>query len=116
MREVRLEQGRRLRTLTGTLAELEAARGTTGEDHLRVIVTDTRRAGLADEIRSWFEHVVDVQVRVPDDEIAPTTRRPDNASPSELFGLYLAERGVDDARLVPAFEALLDDLTTVGEP
>lgn len=112
VREVVLTGGRRLRTLTGSMAELEAARGTTGDDHLRVVVTDTRRAGLADEIRGWFEHVVDVQVRVPDEATAAPTRRPDNASPSELFRLFLDERGVDDDRLVPAFEALLDEQTS----
>ncbi|MDE0804738.1 MAG: hypothetical protein OSA99_15620, partial [Acidimicrobiales bacterium] len=89
-------------------------RGTTGDDHLRVIVTDTRRAGLADEIRGWFEHVVDVQVRVPDDDVRPATNRPDNATPTELFSLFLDERGVDDDRLVPAFEALLDDLVSTS--
>ncbi len=114
VREVPLTEGRRLRTLMGTLAELDAARGTTGDDHLRIVVTDTRRAGLADEIRSWFDHVVDVQVRPPDDVASPTNRRPDNATPSELFSLYLAERGVEDDRLVPAFEALLDEATSAG--
>ncbi len=116
VREIPLTAGRRLRTLTGTMADIESARGTTGDDHLRVIVTDIRRAGLADDIRSWFDHVVDVQVRTPDEETAVASRRPDNATPSELFALYLAEHGVDDDRLVPAFEALLDDATTVGEP
>lgn len=116
VREVALAEGRRLRTLTGTMADIEAARGTTGEDHLRVIVTDVRRAGLADEIRSWFDRVVDVQVRTPDEAPIAASRRPDNATPSELFALYLAEHGVDDDRLVPAFEALLDEATTVGDP
>lgn len=116
VREVALAEGRRLRTLTGTMADIEAARGTTGEDHLRVIVTDVRRAGLADEIRSWFDRVVDVQVRTPDEAPTAASRRPDNATPSELFALYLAEHGVDDDRLVPAFEALLDEATTVGDP
>lgn len=116
VREVALAEGRRLRTLTGTMADIEAARGTTGEDHLRVIVTDVRRAGLADEIRSWFDRVVDVQVRTPDEAPTAASRRPDNATPSELFALYLAEHGVDDDRLVLAFEALLDEATTVGDP
>lgn len=116
VREVALAEGRRLRTLTGTMADIEAARGTTGEDHLRVIVTDVRRAGLADEIRSWFDRVVDVQVRTPDEAPIAASRRPDNATPSELFALYLAEHGVDDDRLVLAFEALLDEATTVGDP
>ena len=118
VREVALTEGRRLRTITGTLAEIESARGTTDDDYLRIIVTDTRRAGLADDVRSWFEgddaRVVDVQVRPVDEERATTSRRPDNATPSELFSLYLTERGVDDERLVPAFDDLLDELTSAG--
>ncbi len=114
VREIPLTAGRSLRTLTGTMAELDAARDTTGDDFLRIVVTDTRRAGLADEIRSWFPHAVDVAVRVPDgDDRVERTTRPDGATPSELFAAYLADTGVDDARLVPAFEDLLDQ---VGAP
>ena len=118
VREVPLTEGRRLRTIVGTLAEIESARGTTDDDYLRIIVADARRAGLADEIRSWFDAedscVVDVQVRPVDDDAPTTSRRPDNATPSELFSLYLADRGVDDDRLVPAFDDLLDELSSAG--
>lgn len=110
VRAVPLTSGRVLRTLTGSLAELEAARGSTGDDFLRVVVTDTRRAGLADEIRSWFEHAVDVVVRVPEAGTPARSSRPTDATPAQLYGAYLSEAGVDDARLVPAFEALLDQL------
>ena len=110
VREVPLQSGRRLRTITGSMAELAAARGTTGEDHLRVVVTDTRRAGLGDEIRVWFPHAVDVVVRTPDDERRPERRRPDGSTPSELFQAYLDEVGVRDPRLLPAFEALLEEV------
>ena len=112
VREVPLASGRALRTLTGSMAELEALRGTTGDDLLRVVVTDTRRAGLADEVRSWFPHAVDVIVRVPDAERPDRARRADASSPSELFAAYLAESGIDDPRLLPAFEALLEDVLT----
>ncbi len=110
-REVVLTAGRTLRTLTGTAAELEAARGTTGDDLLRVVVTDTRRAGLADDVRQWFEHAVDVIVRAPDADRRDRPARPEDATPSQLFGAYLAEAGIDDPRLVPAFESLLDEVT-----
>ncbi len=114
VREIPLDAGRRLRTLMGSVAELEAARGSTGDDFLRVIVTDVRRAGLADEVRTWFEHAVDVVVRTPETERTTRTRRPDDATPSDLFGAYLTESGVDDDRLLPAFEALLDHVTGDG--
>ncbi len=108
-REVPLTSGRVLRTLTGSLAELEAARGSTDDDFLRIVVTDTRRAGLADEIRSWFEHAVDVIVRVPESDATPRVPRPTEATPSQLYAAYLVEAGIEDTRLVPAFEALLED-------
>jgi exonuclease SbcD len=111
VRDVSLVAGRRLRTLTGTLAELEAARDTTGDDLLRVVVTDTRRAGLAEDLRSWFPHAVDVVVRIPDRERPGRAARSDGSSPAELFAAYLTEAGVDDPRLLPAFEALLDEVS-----
>lgn len=115
VREVPLGAGRVLRTLTGTLAELDVARGSTGDDFLRVVVTDARRAGLAEEIRSWFEHAVDVVVRVPDTDRPARTPRPDDATPGDLFAAYLADAGVEDPRLLPAFEELLDRVTSPAE-
>jgi exonuclease SbcD len=113
VREVPLTSGRELRTITGTMAELESARGQTGDAYLRIVVTDVRRAGLADEVRSWFPHAVDVVVRPLDagDERTRSRTR-DGSTPSELFSAYLADAGVDDPRLLPAFEVLLDEVTS----
>jgi DNA repair protein SbcD/Mre11 len=109
--EVRLSSGRALRTLTGSLEEIEAARGSTGDDFLRVVVTDSRRAGLADQVRTWFDHAVDVVVRPPGTRSTSRRRRPADATPTELFQAYLAEADVVDHRLVPAFETLLEEVT-----
>lgn len=109
VRDLPLRQGRQLRTITGTMAELESVRGTTDDAHLRVVVTDVRRAGLADEVREWFPHAVDVIVRTPDTIRPERPRRLDTASPSDLFAEYLAQAGVDDPRLLPAFEDLLEE-------
>lgn len=108
---VELTGGRRLRTLRGTLADLEVLAGSTGDDHLRVVVTDTRRAGLAEQVRAWFPDAVDVIVQTPDVEARTRVERPADATPSDLFATYLTEAGVDDDRLLPAFEALLDAQT-----
>ncbi len=112
VREVPLRSGRRLRTLRSSLGELEAAAGSTGEDLLRVIVTDRRRAGLAEQVRAWHPHAVDVLVEAPEDDADGSARRPRRAgaSPRELFAAFLEDRGVEDARLVPAFDALLDEV------
>lgn len=112
VRAVGLTQGRTLRTLTGSMDELAAARGSTGDDYLRVVVTDRRRAGMADEVRDWFEHAVDVKVRAVDEDGVRSVTRREGATPSQLFGDFLAEAGVDDARLLPAFDALLEQVTT----
>lgn len=111
-REVPLTAGRSLRTLQGTLDELEAIRDTTGQDFLRVVVTDTRRAGLADEVREWFPHCVDVIVRTPDEP--DTVARPpvSGRSPSELFRAYLRAGDVDDPRLPGAFDELLEEVSS----
>lgn len=108
---IELEQGRRLRTVSGSLAEIESLAGTTGDDHLRVIVIDNRTADLAERIRSWLPNTVDVIVRPPDDEPTRRSPRPDRsgASPRELFGGFLDEQNVADERLLAAFDALLDE-------
>ena len=110
VRTVPLTAGRALRTLRGTLDELAAARGTTGDDFLRVVVTDTRRAGLADEIRDWFPQCVDVIVHTPDDTTSVERTSVSGRSPSELFRAYLDVSDVDDPRLPAAFDELLDEV------
>ncbi|MEM9565233.1 MAG: exonuclease SbcCD subunit D [Actinomycetota bacterium] len=106
-----LSAGRRLRTLTGTVAQLSAlADGddTFGEDWLRVRVTEPGRAGLAEEVRRALgERVVDV--RVESVEASRPTRHREGRDPRELFTAYLAEAGMDDPAVVARFVALLDE-------
>jgi len=112
-REVPVTAGRRLRTLVGSLAELDRQAGDLGDDWLRVVVREPARVGLADEVRDRFPTAVDVLVQPPDgiggpgtDGGRPPPRR--GRSPHDLFCEYLAERGVDDPRLVALFDRLLD--------
>jgi DNA repair protein SbcD/Mre11 len=110
VREVRLESGRRLRTLRGSLAELEPLAGTTGDDFLRIVVTDRRRAGLADEVRTLFPHCVDVLVQSPQDTATPAHAPVAGRSPGELFRSYLDVADLDDPRLPVAFDELLEEV------
>lgn len=112
VREIPLRSGRRLRTLRGPLAELEPLSGTTGDDFLRIIVTDRRRAGLADEVRALFPHCVDVLVQSPDDPPAVTHAPVAGRSPGELFRSYLDAAALDDPRLPAAFDELLEEVAT----
>jgi len=110
VREVPLESGRRLRTLRGSLAELEPLAGTTGDDFLRIVVTDRRRAGLADEVRALFPHCVDVLVQAPEDAATPAHAPVAGRSPGELFRSYLEVADLDDPRLPVAFDELLEEV------
>jgi exonuclease SbcD len=111
VRPVALTRGAVLRTLRGTLAELEAAAPGVGDAFLRVFVREQPRAGLADDVRMLLPTAVDV--RVAPDVIADASAAAKNSTrataPRDLFGQYLAETGhAADARLVALFDELLD--------
>lgn len=124
---VPLTAGRRLRTLTGTVAQLQAMADRaaspidgdgSSEDAerldawLRVRITEPGRAGLAEEVRAALgERVVDVRVEATD---APRpVRHREGRDPRELFGAYLAEAGLEDPAVVARFVELLDE---AGDP
>jgi exonuclease SbcD len=112
VRTVKLIAGRRLRTVRGTLDELIAYAGTTGDDHVRVVVRSPARAGLADDVRELFPDAVEVAIETP--EAATVESRPARLgrSPHELFAEYLAEQGADDPRVRALFKELLEDATS----
>ncbi len=107
IRTVELRSPRRLRTLTGTVAELASTAGAIGDDLLRVVVTEPARAGLAEEVRALLPNAVDVTLAAP---AGTVTARPSRAgrSGAELFHSYLGERGVEDRRLEALFAELYD--------
>jgi len=114
VRPVQLRAGRRLRTLRGTLEELEALAAEPGVEGtwLKVVVRGQTRAGLGEQVREWFPDVVDVAVEAPERQ-SPAAATPSRLgrSPAELFGEYLAERGAVDERVQALFTELLEDLT-----
>jgi exonuclease SbcD len=133
---VTLRSGRRLRTLTGTVAQLAAlvdevdeveadevevegvggsgdgsggrGRGDLADAWLRVRVTEPGRAGLAEEVRELLgERVVDVRVESVD--TPRPVRHREGRDPTELFAAYLAEQGMEDRALEARFARLLDE-------
>jgi exonuclease SbcD len=108
---VPLTSGRRLRTVRGTLAELEAmAAELSPDDYVRAIVRESTRAGLADQVRALVPGVVDVVIESPEraDAVAERQRRA-GRSPHELFAEFCAERGHDDPRVRALFAELLEE-------
>ena len=109
---VALTRGAVLRTVRGTLAELEAAAPDAGDAYLRVFVREAPRAGLADDVRAMFPNAVDVRVAPDLEKLAAAGHSPPvarAASPRDLFRQYLGETGhATDDRLVALFDELLD--------
>jgi exonuclease SbcD len=114
-----LTAGRRLRTLEGTLEEVLAQAGTTGDDYLRVRLREAPRVGLAEAVRECFADCVDVQVLRPDPPGAAAGRA-DGATgagvdghrgePAALFRRYLAAtRGEVDEALAGLFAELVEE-------
>ena len=109
VRPVRLRSGRRLRTLRGTLEELRALSGTTGDDYLRVFVRDHARAGLAEEVREMLPLAVDVRVDPPAGPDVASAQPRTGRAPRELFADYLAEARATDHRVLALFDRLYDE-------
>lgn len=99
---------RRLRTVHGTLPELRAIAGQTGDDLLRVIVDEPARAGLADDIRELLPLAIDIRLATAaaDGRGEVTSRR--GRPPHELFHAYLDEQRIRDERLLAMFRELHD--------
>lgn len=114
-RPARVEQraltaGRRLRTIRGSLSQLESMIGTTGADHLRVVVEGEAVAGLADQVREWFPDVVDISVDRPEAQDSHAVDRGLARPPGVLFRGYLADRGAADDRVADLFDELLEEV------
>ncbi len=113
IRTVDLTQGRSLRTVRGPLAELESRVAQLGDAHLRVVLTDADRAGLADEVRERFPTAVDVRIDHEDrpDGDEETWELDDfHQSPTDLFAQYLTEAQVEDPDLTALFGELLEQV------
>ena len=109
--DVPVASGRRLRTVHGTLAELEsqAQAGGFGDDYLRVYLREPSRAGLRDNTVAILPNALEVRI---DPEFAPQAtaagkgggQEPRTArTPEQLFADYCATRDVSDPRVAALF-------------
>ena len=112
-----IESGRRLRTLKGTLDDLRALQGKTGDDYLRIRVNESARVGLGDEVREMFPDAVKVIVEhdsLPIGEVGRSERAA--ATPHDLFVEYLATKDISDERLVALFDELHEEVHATSAP
>ena len=102
-----LAGGRRLRTLRGTFAQIEAMADKVGDAYLRIELEEPARAGLADEVRAILPEAVEVRLAALASESAREVPQRLGRDPSELFRDYLGVRKVEDLRLTSLFDELL---------
>jgi DNA repair protein SbcD/Mre11 len=112
VRAVVLTAGQRLRTLRGTVADVVEDAGDAADDHLRVVLDEPARAGLADEVRCLLPNTVEVVLAPPSDAGSVPTSDPDRMrrTPRDLLTEYLGEHDAHDERVVALFDELADDL------
>ena len=114
VRPVELTAGQRLRTLKGPLDQLREHAGTTGDDHLRLVLDEPSRIGLADEARELFPTAVEVVLAARDEQDLGDPARGDGTrlqrTPHDLLSSYLDEREASDPRVLALFDHLVDDL------
>ena len=103
-----LSGGRRLRTLRGTLAQIEAMADKVGDAYLRIELEEPARAGLADEVRAILPEAVEVRLAASlASESKGDVPQRLGRDPSELFRDYLGVKKVEDPRLIGLFDELL---------
>ena len=115
--DIPITSGRRLRTVRGTLPELEAQAASFGDDYLRVWLREPTRAGLRDDTVAVLPNAL--EVRIDPAFAGPSrTERPATAyaarSPGQLFADYCASERVEDARVAALFGELYDEATAAG--
>ena len=117
--DIPVTAGRRLRTVHGTLAELEALAGDFGDDYLRVYLREPTRAGLRDDTVELLPNALEVRI---DPEFAPQPEKAARSAgariartPAQLFADYCATREVSDPKVAALFGELHDEVTATGD-
>jgi len=112
VREVPITAATPLRTVHGTLAELEQL-DTADQAWLRVFVREAPRAGLREEVQAMLPTALEVRI---DPAMLPETAtdRPAAAragrSPADLFAEYLTTRGHADEATLTLFGRLYEEV------
>ena len=111
--DIPITAGRRLRTVSGTVAQLTAAAAEYGDAYLRVVVEEPTRAGLRDEILDALPNALEVRIHPDYAQQGARHAAATHAtrSPRDLFAASLQEAGIEDPRLTGLFDDLLDETT-----
>ncbi|HEX6222003.1 MAG TPA: exonuclease SbcCD subunit D [Acidimicrobiia bacterium] len=107
--ELPLTSGRRLISMTGTLGQvLERADGV-GDAYVRVVLQESARVGLADEVRTAILNAVEVVLESPEQRRSDEVQPRQGLDPVDAFSKYLADRDARDPKVESLFAELLDE-------
>jgi DNA repair protein SbcD/Mre11 len=117
--DIPVTSGRRLRTVYGTLSELQARKDSFSDDYLRVYLREPVRAGLRDTAAEILPNALEVRI---DPEFRDSSTSPKRGggeaaaprTPAQLFADYCAERQVADPRVAALFGELHDEVTAAA--
>jgi DNA repair protein SbcD/Mre11 len=109
--ELPLAAGRRLLSLSGTFDEVAGRVGEVGDAHVRVVLQESARVGLADQVRDIFPNAVEV-VLEPTGSPRRETEPRQSLEPAAAFSRYLEERNSADPAVEALFAELLDEAAT----
>jgi exonuclease SbcD len=105
-----LRSGRKLKQIRGTLAGLSAQAEDLGDAYLKVILAESGRVGLADEVREVFPNAVDVIVEQPEREEAQSRADMEQMSPRDLFRAFLEDTNQFEETVQHTFELLMEEV------
>ena len=111
---IELRAARQLRTLIGSLEVIEQLAASVGDAHLRLVVREANRAGLAEDVRGRFPNAVDVRIELVDERDRSLGGRDDDGPkrlgrlPQELFAEFLVAQSIEDERVTTLFTRLLE--------
>jgi DNA repair protein SbcD/Mre11 len=108
--ELPLSGGIRLAVLRGSLSQVFEQAEALGEAHVRVVLEEAPRVGLAEEVRQRIPGVVDVVLERTHDAVSPPERARLGRPPRELFVEYLQQQHAD-VSLVTVFDELFDEVS-----
>ena len=109
---VPLSSGRRLVSITGTLAQVEAASESVGDAYVRVELLESARVGLADEVRKAIPNAVEVTLRESETMSSQDYEGRTSVSGPEAFHNYLAASGAVDNEVEALFAELFEEVAS----
>jgi exonuclease SbcD len=109
--ELPFHTGRRLMTLSGTLDQVLARAGETGDAYVKVVLHETARIGLADEVRAVLPDAVEVILDNPAQPRSTVEPR-HSLQPVDAFHRYLKDRNAIDPGVEALFAELLEEVVS----